>query len=160
MMDRVLQFYGRLGERERRTVLLGGIAAALILIVAIVMPLQTGVDAAAQRIKQKRDDLSWLQSLGPQLGTLRAAVPAPLHESLVVLVARTTRDAGIGMSLVGSEPSGNGGLNVRFERAPFDTLVMWLSQLGDRYGVQAESATIEAGKTPGTVDATLVLRAH
>ncbi|HTW73649.1 MAG TPA: type II secretion system protein M [Steroidobacteraceae bacterium] len=160
MMEQVLRRYSRLGEREQRVVLLGGVAALLILIAAIVMPLQTSVDAAAQRIEQKRSDLSWLQSLGPQLGALRASTPAPLHESLVVLVARTARDAGIGMSLVGSAPSANGGLNVRFERAPFDALVTWLSQLADRYGVQAESATIEAAQAPGTVDATLVLRTH
>ncbi len=160
MMERVSQFYGRLGERERRTLLLGAVAALLILIVAIVMPLQTSVDAAASRIEQKRNDLTWLQSLGPQLGALRASAPAPLHESLVVLVARTARDDGIGMELVGSEPSGNGGLNVHFERAPFDGLVTWLSHLADRYGVQAESASIEAAKDPGTVDATLVLRTH
>jgi general secretion pathway protein M len=118
------------------------------------------VTAATQRVAHERDDLSWLQSLGPQLGTLRMSTPAPLHESLVVLVDRTARDAGIGKSLVGSQPSGSGGLSVRFEQAPFDLLVAWLSQLGDRYGVQAESATLEASKAPGTVDATLVLRTH
>lgn len=160
MMDRVQQFYGRLGAREQRVVLFGAAAALLLLIIAAVLPLQSGVTAAAQRVAQKRGDLSWLQSLGPRLGTLRASAPAPLHESLVVLVDRTARDAGIGKSLVGSEPSGNGGLNVRLEQAPFDALVGWLSQLGERYGVQAESASFQSAKAPGTVDATLVLRAH
>ena len=47
---------------------------------------------------------------------------------------------------------------MRFEQAPFDTLVDWLGQLGERYGVHAESASIDAGKAVGTVDATLVLR--
>lgn len=159
-MERVQQFYGRLGQREQRVVLLGAAAALLLLVIAILMPLQTGVTAAAQRVSQKRDDLSWLQSLGPRLSTLRVTTPAPLRESLVVLVDRTARDAGIGKSLVGSDPSGNGGLNVRFEQAPFDALVTWLSQLGERYGVQAESASFQTGKDPGTVDATLVLRPH
>jgi type II secretory pathway component PulM len=79
---------------------------------------------------------------------------------LVALVDRTARDGGIGKSLVGSQPSGNGGLNVRFEQASFDALVAWLSQLGERYGVHAESATIDAAGMPGIVNATLVLRAR
>jgi type II secretory pathway component PulM len=43
---------------------------------------------------------------------------------------------------------------------PFDALVSWLSQLGERYGVHADSATIEAAAMPGVVNATLVLRAR
>lgn len=159
-MGRVLQALNRLGERERRIVLLGAMAAAALLVIAVLLPLQQSVSAGAQRIERKRDDLSWLRSVSPQLGALQAGTPAPLHESLVVLVDRTARDAGIGKSLVGSQPSGNGGLNVHFEQAPFDALAAWLSQLADRYGVQAESATIDAAKSAGTVNATLVLRAR
>ena len=160
MMERVQLFYGRLSPRDQRVLLWGVIAALVLLIIAVLMPLQSGVSAAAARVTQKRDDLSWLQSLGPRLSSLRTPAPAPLHESLVVLVDRTARDAGLGKSLVGSDPSGNGGLNVRFEQAPFDELAGWLTQIGERYGVRAESATFQADKAPGTVDATLVLRAR
>jgi general secretion pathway protein M len=160
VMERAQQFYDRLSARDQRVLLFGAVAAVVLLLVAVLMPLQSGVSAAAERVTQKRDDLSWLQSLGPRLTSLRAPAPAPLHESLVVLVDRTARDAGIGKSLVGSDPSGSGGLNVRFEQAPFDGLVGWLTQIGERYGVQAESATFQADKAPGTVDATLVLRTH
>lgn len=157
MMERVLQYYGRRNAREQRVLLIGAIVALLLVIVAVVTPLQSSVAAAARRVEHKRDDLSWLQSLGPRLGTLRTAAPIALHESLVVLVDRTARDAGIGKSLVGSQPSGDGGLNVRFEEAPFDAMVAWLSQLSERYGVRADSATIDVAKTAGTVNATLVL---
>ncbi|MGH8144187.1 MAG: type II secretion system protein GspM [Steroidobacteraceae bacterium] len=151
----------RLSQRELRMVLLGGIAAAVLLVLAVVVPLQRSVAAGAQRIERKRNDLAWLRSMAPQLaGALPAHAAAPLHESLVVLVDRTARDAGIGKALVGSQPSGDGGLNVRFEGAPFDAMVAWLSQLGERYGVRADSATIDAAKAAGTVDATLVLHAH
>jgi general secretion pathway protein M len=150
----------RLGERERRIVIIGGAVAIVLLILALLMPLQQSVNAGAQRLEHKRDDLTWLQSVAPQLGGLAVTAPAPLHESLVALVDRTARAGGIGKSLVGSQPSGNGGLNVHFEQVPFDALVSWLSQLGDRYGVHADQATIEAVATPGVVDATLVLRAH
>jgi type II secretory pathway component PulM len=155
-----LPSFSRLNERERRLVLIGGGVAIILLILAVLLPLQQSVSAGAQRIEHKRSDLGWLQSMAPQLGSLALTAPAPLHESLVALVDRTAREGGIGKSLVGSQPSGNGGLNVRFEQASFDSLVSWLSQLGERYGVHAESATIDAAGMPGVVNATLVLRAR
>jgi general secretion pathway protein M len=97
--------------------------------------------------------------MAPQLAGLQTSGPPPLREPLVVVVDRTAREAGLAKSLVGSQPSGNGGLNVRLDQTPFDTLVAWLSQLHERYGVQVESATIDAGKGSGNVTATLVLHA-
>ena len=159
-MALTLPSLSRLGERERRIVLIGAALAIVLLILAVWLPLQQSVSAGADRIEHKRDDLGWLQSIAPQLGSPAVTAPAPLRESLVALVDRTARDGGIGKSLVGSQPSGNGGLNVRFEQASFDSLVSWLSQLGERYGVHAESATIDAAGMPGIVNATLVLRAR
>ena len=159
-MSPIAQALARMSERERRLVIFGAVAALLLLIIGVVMPLQHSVSGAADRIERKRDDLGWLRSMGPRLGTLAVSTPQPLHESLVVLIDRTARESGIGKSLVGSQPSGNSGLNVHFEQVPFDGLVTWLSQLGDHYGVHAESATIDAASATGTVTASLVLRAH
>lgn len=155
----MLQYLQRLEPRERRVLLFGAIAAVLLIIVATVLPLQRSVAAAEQRVERKRDDLQWLRSVAPQLVGLRGNAPPPLSESLVVLVDRTARESGLGKSLVGSQPSGDGGLNVRLDQTPFDTLIAWLAQLRERYGVRVDSATIDAAKGGGNVTATLVLRA-
>jgi general secretion pathway protein M len=140
-------------------VLFGALAALLLIIVATVLPLQRSVAAVEQRVERKRDDLQWLRSMAPQLAGLQVGTPPPLRESLVVLVDRTARDSGLAKSLAGSQPSGDGGLNVRLDQTPFDTLVAWLSQLRERYGVRVDAATIDAGKDIGNVTATLVLHA-
>jgi general secretion pathway protein M len=154
----VTQSFQRLSERERRLLIVGAVVAVLIVILGVVLPLQRSVSTAAHRIERKRDDLAWLRSMAPRFGALAVSTPQPLHESLVVVIDRTARDSGLGKSLVGSQPSGNGGLNVHFEQVPFDGLVSWLSQLSDRYGIHAESATVDAASTPGVVNATLLLR--
>jgi general secretion pathway protein M len=159
MIERLQQFLQQLQPRERRLVLFGAIAAVLLLIIATVLPLQRSVTALEQRVERKRDDLQWLRSMAPQLAGLQSSAPPPLRESLVVLVDRTARESGLAKSLVGSQPSGDGGLNVRLDQTPFDTLVVWLSQLRERYGVRVDSATIDAGKGSGNVTATLVLHA-
>jgi general secretion pathway protein M len=159
MIERLVQYLQRLEPRERRILLAGAVAAALLIIVATVLPLQRSVAAVEQRVERKRDDLQWLRSMAPQLAGLQGSAPPPLRESLVVVVDRSARESGLAKSLVGSQPSGDGGLNVRLDQTPFDTLIMWLSQLRERYGVRVDSATIDAGKGSGNVTATLVLHA-
>jgi general secretion pathway protein M len=159
MIERVLQYLQRLQPRERRMVLVAAVAALLAIVVATLLPLQHRVATAEQRVERKRNDLQWLRAMAPQLAELQGNTAPPLRESLVVLVDRTARDSDLAKSLVGSQPSGDGGLNVRLDQTPFDTLVVWLSQLHERYGVRVDSATIDGGKGSGTVTATLVLRA-
>ena len=159
MIERITLYLQRLQPRERRMVLFGALAALLLIIVATVLPLQRSVAAVEQRVERKRDDLQWLRSMAPQLAGLQVGTPPPLRESLVVLVDRTARDSGLAKSLAGSQPSGDGGLNVRLDQTPFDTLVAWLYQLRERYGVRVDAATIDAGKDIGNVTATLVLHA-
>jgi general secretion pathway protein M len=159
-MESLIQRYDRLSEREQRIVRLGAVGAALLLVLAILLPLQRHVSAVQQRVEQKRDDLVWLRSMAPQLSGLANSGPPPLTESLVVVIDRTARQTGLQKALVGSQPSGDGGLSVRLEQTSFDGLVSWLSQLRQSYGVRVESATVEAGNAAGLVNASLVLRAH
>ena len=159
MIERFQQYVQQLSPRERWILLGGGVLAVLLLITAIVWPLQRNVSATETRLQQKRDDLVWIRSVAPQLGSLQNARRPALNESLVVLVDRTARESGLAQSLVGSQPSGDGGLNVRFEKLPFDVLVSWLSQLHQQYGVRVDSANVDLANEVGTVTATLVLHA-
>jgi type II secretory pathway component PulM len=77
-------------------------------------------------------------------------------ESLVVVVDRTARQAGLGNALRDQSPSGDSGLRLRLEGAAFDTLAVWLVNLQQQYGVGLDSATIDAAG-PGLVNATLSL---
>jgi general secretion pathway protein M len=160
MFEPLRQYFLKLSRREQRIALLGAVAAALLLILAILLPLQRSVGALEQRVDRKRDDLLWLRSMAPQLSGLRASATPQLHESLVVLIDRTARQSGLEHALAGSQPSGNGGLNVRLEQASFDALVAWLAQLRDNYGIRVDSAVVDAGNSAGSVNASLVLRAR
>jgi general secretion pathway protein M len=156
----VLQYFAKLEVRQRQIALIGAVAAVLLLIIAVVLPLQRSVGAAQQRVERKRDDLVWLRSMAPQLVGLGASGPPPLRESLVVLVDRTARQSGLDKALVGSQPSGDGGLNVRLEQTPFDSLISWVAQLRESYGVRVDSAVVDTGNAVGTVNASLVLHAR
>jgi hypothetical protein len=83
-MEAMNQYLAKLNARERRIAITGAVAALLLLILAIVLPLQRHVGAGEQRLERKRDDLIWLRSIAPQLAGLRTSAPPTLHESLVV----------------------------------------------------------------------------
>jgi general secretion pathway protein M len=147
-----------MSERERRMVYLCGIIAALVVIFGVIVPLDRSVAQASHRVQKKTSDLTWMRGVAPQLAALG---PAPIasasKDSLLVIIDRTARESNLGKSLVGSTPSGQGGLSVRFENAPFDTLIGWLSRLSDQQGIKVESASIDGAGKPGIVNAAIVL---
>jgi general secretion pathway protein M len=145
-----------LAPRERRMLLFGALALAVILIFGMLIPLDRSVAHTQQRLAKKRADLSWMQTVAPQIAVLPPAGTAN-GESLLVIVDRSARESGLASALSGSEPGGPGSLSVRLEKAPFDALVGWLARLGQQSGVTVESAIIEKAGSPGLVNASIVL---
>lgn len=148
-----------LNERERRMVLFGGVAAVVLLIFGVLLPLDSSVTKAQQRVGQKQADLAWMQAVGPELAAAGPTVARPsTQESLLVVVDRAAREAGLGGSLTSSEPQGQGLLRVRLEKAPFDIMIGWLARLADQNGISVDTANVDNAGTPGIVTASLVLR--
>jgi general secretion pathway protein M len=153
-------WYENLAERERRLVLIGAVVGVILLVFAIVLPLNRNIAQARQRVSVKQDDLAFIQSAAPQIAS---AGPGPTavasNENLVVLVDSSARESGLGKSLSSTQPTGDRALRVRFERAPFDGLMAWLARISQNHGIRVESAEIESAGEAGMVNAGLVLRA-
>jgi len=152
-------WYLNLAERERRFVIGGAIALLLALIVGTVLPLNRNIAQARQRINIKTADLAYIQSAVPQLASAGPLGGGASPESLVVLVDTSARESGLGKALTNSQPTGDGALRVRLERAAFDGMVAWLARLSQQHGVRVESAEIESAGETGLVNAGLVLKA-
>jgi general secretion pathway protein M len=155
----VRDWFDNLNERERNLVYVAGalLGVALVYLV-LVLPFQTSGRKMTARVAQKTADLAWMQASAPQaMAAAGVAQAAGGGDSLVVLVDRTAREAGLGASLRDQSPDGNNGLRLRIEGASFDALVTWLANLQQQYGVSIESATVGAA-APGLVNATLSLR--
>jgi general secretion pathway protein M len=158
-MDALLAWYRALTEREQRAVLIGAVACAALLLLAVLLPFERRVARSEQTVQTKAADLLWLKSVAPQLAALRNTAPASGGESLVVLADRVARETGIARSLTGSQPIGNGDLSVQMEHVAFDALVNWAGELVQHHGVRIVSATIDGGASAGAVSATFVLHA-
>jgi general secretion pathway protein M len=148
-----------LSPRERNLVYGAGALLVLALVyLVLVLPFQTSGRKLNARVQQKSTDLAWMQAQAPAaMQAAGIAQGAGSDESLVVLVDRTARDAGLGTALRDQSPDGNSGLRLRLEGASFDTLVVWLASLQQQHGVTIEIANIDAAG-PGLVNATLGLK--
>jgi general secretion pathway protein M len=157
-MNALRQWLDGLAPRERNLVYAAGaLLAAAIVYLVVVMPVTTAARHRATRIEQKSADLAWMRQVAPQVAAAMASGGAANNESLVVLVDRTGREAGLGGSIRDQSPSGEHGLRLRLESAQFDVLVVWLTNLQQQYGVRVEAATIDAAGAPGLVNASLTL---
>lgn len=157
-MNELRRWLGGLAPRERNLVYL---AAALLFValvyLVVVLPVTSAATRRAARIEQKTADLAWMREVTPQVMAAAAAGGAATGESLVVLVDRTGREAGLGNAIRDQSPSGENGLRLRLEAASFDVLVTWLASLQQQHGVRVDAATIDAAGAPGLVNASLTL---
>ena len=158
-MNELRHWLAGLAPRERSLVYLAAALAAIAAVYfAIVLPVTQSAASRAARIEQKTTDLAWMRQAAPRVTAAATGGGAAAGgESLVVLVDRTGRAAGLGSAIRDQSPSGEHGLRLRLESASFDVLVAWLASLQQQYGVKVDTATLDAAGAPGLVNASLTL---
>ncbi len=158
-MENLVAWFKAQSARDQRVAMIAASAVVILVLLGIFVPLDTSVSRAQARVQHKQTDLAWMQSVEPQLAGAGASVTAPTSQrSMIVVIDSSARESGLGSSLNSSEPSGPGALRVRLDKAPFDTLVVWLAKLSQQNGIHVESGNIDAAGPPGLVNAGLVLR--
>jgi len=152
----VRDWLANLSRRERQlTYAAAGLAGVLLLYLVLVLPFQSASHRVAARLEKKTADLAYLRQAAPRLSAAKGGAAADSTESIVVLVDRTARAAGLGGALRDQSPTGQG-VRLRIEGAPFDVVVAWLGTLQSQYGVAIQAAMIN-GVSPGVVNANLTL---
>jgi type II secretory pathway component PulM len=152
---KLAEWYAGLAERDKRIVLWGAPAAAVLLLAVIIVQLRASVVSAEERVERRRQDLAWIEAVTPRIQAAPAARPG---EPLTIAVDRMAREGGLGEALASVEPASSGALRARFTGASFDALALLLARLQKERGVVADTASVSATGEPGLVDATLVLR--
>jgi type II secretory pathway component PulM len=159
MMQKLEAWFRSLAARERRMVVIGGAAALLVLLFGAWLPVERRVARLELQVQTRQADLAWLQSIAPQLASLRERPSGTGNESLVVIADRVAHETGIARSL-NAQAGGDGTLNVRLEQVAFDSLLNWAGELVQHHGIRVVSANIDSGAASGMVSATIVLRAR
>ncbi len=151
-------WFKSLEQRERGLVATAATLLAIVLVYfAMLAPFNKAIDSRAARVERKQQDLAWMRGVSPMLRSLAMSQLGGGGESLVVLIDRTSRQAGLASALTAQTPNGEHGMRVRLEGANFDSVIVWLSSLQQQFGVSVESASIDRTDKSGLVNASLVL---
>jgi type II secretory pathway component PulM len=142
-----------LQEREKRIVGIGALLVAVLIVFGgIILPLDSAVSNAVKNKNQRTADLEWMRINAPEVQAGSAGLRTDTNEAPMVLVDRIGREAGLGAAMRGTQPSGTG-VRVQLEAASFDTMVTWLANLDEHYGLAIESITVDRAARPGVVNA-------
>lgn len=154
-------WFNALAPRERLLVAVaGGLLMFTLIITLAVRPIISGATKGQERVETKRELLSDLERVAERVGPQRGSAGIVVgndSQSLVVVVDRTTRGNGLAPYLKRNQPDGASSIRLRFENAPFDTIVTWLGQLKAQHGLTATSANIDSANSAGRVNCNLTL---
>lgn len=159
-IEQLRQRYEALEPRERRFLVFGAIALAVILLfLGVVQPLQQYRENAEARVVAHRDLVAWMRGAVDVLRERGPALaPAARGGSLLALADTSARAAGLAQSLQRIQQDGENAVRVRLESASFDSLVLWLDNLEKRSGVTASELMVDRAEAAGRVNASLTLR--
>lgn len=163
MRERIAEWFRGLAPRERRMVTAAaGVAAAAIFFLGVWEPLDNGVEGMRERVERERSLAAWMTGVRAEAESLRGRRPQSRirgrDQSLLSVVDRTSRDAGLAEAVRRIQPEGDDRAAVTLEGAGFDSLIFWLRDLEREYGVRPTALTVNRGEAPGTVSARMTLR--
>lgn len=160
MIEQFLNYWNGLEMREKRMLIIGGIAVALTLVYLVIIEPLVGYRASLQsQVERKRESVAWMQGASDQLA--RQPTQAPTGDvdtgSLLTLVDSSARNTELGQAMKRVQQNGEAAVRVRFEAAGFDDLLLWLGRLEQQFGVTIDQITLERAEKQGRVDATITL---
>src|SRR5256886_12997172 len=152
--------WNALGARERRVA--SGLAVffgAVLFYRLVWTPVGGGLARARSRLVSVQAQLARVQEQAARVASMRAAPRVTLPANPAAAVGQAAERQGLRERLKRTDAEGENAVRVQIEDAPFAALMAWLVELQQQTGLPAESATLERGANPGTVDRRLLLRA-
>jgi general secretion pathway protein M len=158
----VRDWFEALQPREKILVATAGVVVILAVFwLAVWGPLDRGRANAAANVEVWRDAVAELRVLKGELEAGAAKqenLPALRNQSLVVIVDRTLRSRNLYGALQRSTPNQDNGIQLVFEDAAFDDLVLWLGDVSAQYALRVQSAGFNpSNEAAGRVNATVTL---
>jgi general secretion pathway protein M len=155
------EWFEQLEQRERLLVAIAGALVIIALIVLLIIrPISSRTSRGLESVDDKRALLTELEQVAQRVGPQGGSAPlanGTSTDSLVVVVDQTTRSAGLAAYLKRNQPDGADSIRLRFENAPFDTIVTWLAELQVNFSMSATSANIDMAAEPGRVNCNFTL---
>ena len=154
MTGGLVEWLLRLTGRERVLLLVLALVLAGGLVAGLLRPLDLRRAAAETALAEARALETWMAARSVEVEMLRAASgPGPVAPIGLAAVQRSLEQAGLIDLVATLSARGGDGIEMRFERVPFDRLIGWITQVEPVWGYGFASFRIERGAEPGLVSA-------
>lgn len=148
--------------REKLLLGLGGIVVlALMYYSLVVEPLRDGITQKQQQVENELQLAAWLLAVAPEVQKMRRAPgenSAQNNGSLLSIVDKTSKAAGLGKSVSRLQPEGDAEVRAWLESAPFNETLRWLRTLESSYGVEINELSFNRNNEAGLIKARLIFK--
>jgi general secretion pathway protein M len=154
-----------LGRREQLMVFAAAAAVLLLLLYTLLWsPLYDGYSRMRDNVVAQRETAQWMEQSAQRLQQLQQsrgpATGALGEQSMLALADSSARAQGLADALKRVEPEGSSNVKVWLENASFDTVLQWLGGLQARYGIRADTVSMErVSGVAGRINARMTLQA-
>lgn len=162
-VQKLVAQYDQLPRRDQQALVALTVAVLLFVIYfGIWRPVSAFHDEAVSARESAGSLVAWMaanQSTIQQIAAsgTESATPSSITDGRA-LMSTVTRSAGeAGLSLQRFEPSGESGIRVWLENAPFSQVALWLETLNSEHGIAIDQAAMDRGGSPGQVSVRLTL---
>jgi general secretion pathway protein M len=155
------QWLNTLEQRERVIVIGGAICLVIMLFyLAIWEPITSRHGKQQLQYESQRQLYNWMKNASAEIRSLNSAgnstTARSRNQSISSLADRSATTSGIKPFIEKIEQSKKG-VNVRLKSANFDRIVIWLTDLENKYGIIASKVKLEKTETKGAVNARITL---
>ncbi len=159
-MSMIREHWDTLQTRERRMILLAGLAIFILLSEMLFLsPYFDERKRLEQQIEILHGDLNWMHQASAQVKQLSKGKPAarPSGQSMLSLVDSTAKSYGLGQLVKRVQPDGQNIVRIWLEGVGFDVMLRWLSVLSDRYGLVVTGLVVDrSGEGSELINARIV----
>lgn len=137
------------------------VAVIVVFYLAVWEPLYRGAADLERRIAAERELTARVAALSAEAERLRATGGGEIEgrgDSLLSIVDRSSREAGLADAVQRIQPEGGDRAAVTLEAAGFNRIIFWLHDLERRYGVTVSAVTVTRGDEEGTIQARMSLQ--
>lgn len=155
----MISYWNNLNIRERWAAIIGGGAALLYIFYAFVYsPLADAVTDKSIQLTEKQSTLAWMKQVKKTSSTVDK--PKPINNSrLLTMIATNLRADNYQKFTHELQQTGQGDIQLSFERVPYNLFLTWLWQLYSGYTISLKQVSIEKTDTAGVVKVLVIIAA-
>jgi len=155
-MNRV---HDMLQNNRKQLLIVAAVLASFILYGAFLPSLYTKNRDLREHVSQQMGDAVWMRTAAQKLRKHSQSQAGTRNKTNVSMLTAINQSAtaSFGSTIKRIEESKQGTVQIWFEHAVFDEIVLWLDKLESRNGIQASLVVINRSAYPGRVDARIQL---